>query len=442
MNDAPALDAERVVLGACLHDPIAADKAVEILKPADFLDPTHALVFKAILGLVMERGAIDIVTVRGCLPPTIGFAYLSELQASVVSGVHVAQHARIVADASITRQLAIAAQELRDECHNAAPAPGAADAIVTGFLSKVDELRERLPARAYEHVRAVDTEFLDRVLNDERTPDGLPTGFYDLDLDRGLLRDGEMIVLAARPSVGKSLFAQNIAEHLSIELVQPIPVLFFSMEMSASAIKRRLLFGRSGVKAADALRGHVDAKGKEALRRANSELSLAPFYIHDDGNMTPHKIHTMARRFQAKHGKGLIVVDYLGLVHVDRPSLYERVTEASRCMKQMARDLECPVLVLAQLNRNLERQGPRDMNDEKRAMPSLADLRDSGAIEQDADVVIFLARDTLAREAHACDFLVAKNRPGRTGKGQVLFDVNGPRFKNLSKVEDFSRAKQ
>lgn len=440
MNDAPALDAERAILGAALQDPIAADRMVEILVAADFLEPTHRKVFLAIAALVAEHAPIDFVTVRSHLPPEIGFAYLSQLTSEVIHGANASAHALTVKSASIIRQVEIAAQELRDECVSATPYPGRSDEIAQAFLDKLEALRERMPTRGYEKWSKVDNDFSAKVLNDEPSPDGLMTGFYDLDLGRGLLRDGEMIVLAARPSVGKSLFAQNVAEHLAIS-TEPVPVLFFSMEMSASAIVRRYKFAHAGVTPAEAYGGRLNAKQKAAWNSAEEALKYAPLYIHDEGTMTPHKIHMLARRFQAKYGKGLIVVDYLGLIQVDRSSLYERVTEASRCMKAMAMDLGCPVLVLAQLNRNFERQGPRDMGDKNRAMPSLADLRDSGAIEQDADVVIFLARNTLTKEPHPCDVLVAKNRPGRTGLAQVLFDTNGPRFRNLSKVEDFSRSK-
>ncbi len=437
MNDQPALEAEAAVLGAALQDPVAADRMVDMLVAGDFLDLRHRIVFSAIAAIVAERGPIDIVTVGAITVPNgVGRGFLADLCAGVVHGGHVTTHARIVLAASITRELAVAAEDLRVECQSASPVPGSSDALISGFLEKVDAMRQRLPTRAYEQASKAEPDFLPRVLNDQRTPDGLYTGFHDLDHDRGLLRDGEMIVLAARPSVGKSLFAQNVIENQTIR-ENPIPTLLFSMEMSASAIYRRYLFGRTGVSNVDAYAGNVTNEEKQALRDAHGDLMVAPWYIHDEGVMTPQRIHAMARRFQAKYGKGLIVVDYLGLVSVDRISIYERVTEASRCMKQMATDLQCPVLVLCQLNRRFDQAGPRKMDDDNRAMPTLSDLRDSGAIEQDADVVIFLARDTMNREPHPCDVYVAKNRPGRTGKCQVLFDTNGPRFRNLSKVEVF-----
>lgn len=433
MIDQPALEAEAAVLGAALQDPVAADRMVETLVAGDFLDQRHRIVFAAIAAIVAERGPIDLVSVGTyTVPNGVGRGFLAGLCAGVIHGGHAVHHARIVLAASITRALAVAAEDLRVECQESSPTPGSSDALIAGFLERVDALRQRLPTRAYEPAVNAEPQFLERVLNDERTPDGLPTGFYDLDRDRGILRDGEMIVLAARPSVGKSLFAQNVIEHLTLSEA-PVPVLLFSMEMSASAIYRRYLFGASGVSNFDAFAGHVSEQGKESLRDAHAALNRAPWYIHDEGVMTPQRIHAMARRFQAKHGKGLIVVDYLGLVSVDRTSIYERVTEASRCMKQMAVDLKCPVLVLCQLNRRFDQAGPRKMDDDNRAMPTLSDLRDSGAIEQDADVVIFLARDTMNKTPHPCDVYVAKNRPGKTGMCQVLFDTNGPRFRNLSK---------
>lgn len=437
-NEQGALDAERAVIGACLLDAVAADRAVEVLVPGDFLEPNHRKVFAAISTLALSRQPIDIVTVRSVLPPELGFSYVAKFQAEMIHGQYVAHHAQIVLSASLARALATAAQELRDECENAVAGSGVAQEIATRFASRVDELRGRLPTRAYEHLARAEPAFMERVQNDESAPRGLPTGFHDVDeIGNGLLRDGEMIVLAARPSVGKSLFSANIVEHLTFR-PEKTPCLLFSMEMSASAIYRRFLFGRSGVGALTAMGGSADLEEKRKLQGAHYELSLAPWYVHDECAMTPHKIHAMARRFQSKHGKGLIVIDYLGLMNVPGTSIYERVTEASRAIKGMAADLKCPVLALCQLNRNVDKAGTYDVTNEKRVVPNLSDLRDSGAIEQDADVVMFLARNHLLREQHLCDVIVAKNRSYRVGRAQVLFDTSGPRFKSLARVENWT----
>jgi replicative DNA helicase len=245
-----------------------------------------------------------------------------------------------------------------------------------------------------------------------------------------------MVVLASRPSVGKSLFACNIAENIAIK-PNGTPVLVISCEMSASSLYRRALFGRAGVDGDEALRGTTTPEEKDALRRAHGEIRRAEISVLADGNMTAQRVHAAARRFKAHHESCVVIVDYLQLLNSDARGAYERATELSKAMKSIAVDLDVPMLVLSQLSRNAAESRDRDGNLVVKR-PTLADLRDSGAIEQDADVVLFLSRDITQREPHPCDVDIAKNRPGVTGHTQVQFQPRGPRFVPTTKVEQFT----
>jgi replicative DNA helicase len=428
-NTEAVVKAERCALGAALLDPIAADRVVEILTTGDFLEPAHAKVFAAIAHLSLSRQPIDLVTVCALLPKEIGLAFLADLMSDLSHSGGAVGHARLVKAASNNSAFAYMGEELKRLAEAAPHTPDSNVKIAEWISERKDAIEHQMPSRVYKGIGLAEPEFMERVRDDIAAPKGLFTGFYDVDQSQGILRNGEMIVLAARPSVGKSLFASNVAENLSMS-EERTPVLVFSMEMSASALYRRYMSGRSGVPSRIALGGLANDKQKAALESAHAEAVAAPWYIHDEGAMTAQRVNSISRRFQAKHGKGLIIVDYLQLMQGPGGSRYEMVTNLSGAMKAMAVDLQCPVLVLAQLNRQVDRAHRNAGEDAK---PVLSDLRDSGAIEQDADVVIFLSRDTKKDVPHDCLASIAKNRPGKTGDAVILFDTNGPRFKNASK---------
>lgn len=427
-DDKNLLDAERLTIGSALLDPVAADTICAMLDAQDFAHPWHRNAYALLAAHVQSRTPFDAVTLAAASGGTVATSDLLKCQMAVTTTSHGKYHASLVLAASKLRQMARVLSEGLTATSEASLTRDAPEAILEPLRASLDQIAHRAPGRGPIKLADAEPDLVPRILRNEESPRGLPTGFPDLDRGLGGLRDGELVVMAARPGVGKSLFAANIAEHASTGESASKPVLFLSLEMSAESLYRRALFSRSGVRADLAWRGMLDGEEKALLQRANSELKFSAWYVHCEAPLTVQRAYAVARAFIAKHGRSLIVVDYLQLMTGPGQSRYEQVTNISAGLKQMAVELQCPVLALAQLNR--QAGDPKEI-------PNLSDLRDSGAIEQDADVVMFISRDTNSQDPHVATITVAKNRNGRIGKADLLFDTNGPRFKSIAKVEEF-----
>lgn len=437
MPTAELLHVERCTLGAALIDPAAADKVCALLVPQDFQVPLHVAIFTVIASLNASRSPVDAVIVSTALGAQARMSDVIELTQTVTSGAHVTYHAGLILAASKLRTLHSIAVDLAHATEHTNATPENVADILNDLRLRLDEVLARTPGKRPILLADAEPDLLARIIADTPTPTGAKTGFEDIDRGLGGLRNGEMIVLAARPSVGKSLLAANIAENLTIS-DERLPVLFLSLEMSSAALYRRYLFSASQVPARAALQGDTNDDEKDALREAHTALKRAPWYVHHEAAMNPQRVQALARAFKNKHGSCLVVIDYLQLMVAEGYNRQEQVANISGSIKALAVDLDCPVLVLSQLNRQAADQREKLGGPVRVVLPTLSDLRDSGAIEQDADVVCFLARDVLKQENHPVEFVIAKNRPGRVGHTQLVFDVRGPRFRSKEKEWDGS----
>lgn len=433
---AEILQAERSALGAAMADAVGADKVCDLLKPDDFLDKKHALIFATIAALAKARQACGPLEVAASIARHgLTFDDLADMAVDAYSNSgHATRNAQLVLEASQLRQAERLCAEVMQVAKDSPPLDGSVSNVLDMLREGIDAITSRLPTRMRVSLTGAEPDLVRRILEDEPTPRGFKSGFCDIDDILGGFRNGEMVVLAARPSVGKSLLACNIAENVALA-DDSRPVLIFSMEMSASSLYRRALFGRAGVDADMALAGLASKEDKDRIRTANAELKRAKIDIQADAAMTAQRVHSSARRFRAEHGECLIVIDYLQLMRGEGKGIYEQVTNLSKAMKAMAVDLDIPVLVLSQLSRNAAESREKDGVEVKK--PLLSDLRDSGAIEQDADVVIMMARNIKQRDSHPVHIGIEKNRPAKTGDCEVLFDASGPRFRNIARVERF-----
>jgi len=429
IDTATVVAMERECIGCIMLDPLIADQVAAILTPQDFLDPFHRRLFAVIQALTIQREPCDAMSIRNAMGADVLIGQITDLAAEQVSAIYGLKRAKDLLEVSKLRALEAVAIELKARIDEATLHPNVSAEIIAEHTVAMDLITDRAPGKAPILLADTEKDLLPRVYGDVRTETGWSTGFVDVDDGLGGLRDGEMIVLAARPSVGKSLFAASIGEYLAIDAPEPRPVLFLSMEMSGASLYRRFIFGRSQVSQSNALAGSATESEKQELERAHLHLKASRWYVHAEAAITSQRCGSLCRAFQAKHGKPLIIVDYLQLMRGPGNSRYEIVTNLSNDVKSIAQDLQCPVLVLAQLNRAVDKTVDK--------VPTLSDLRDSGAIEQDADAVIFLSRDTMSQNPHPMTVTIAKNRPGTTGSTQVLFDTKGPRIRNLARVEVF-----
>jgi replicative DNA helicase len=428
------IDAEKSVLGAILMDKEAVIQVAEFLLPEHFYDPKHRDVYQAALELFEEGLPIDVVTLsdrlknKELLEKIGGRAFLAELVESVPTASHAEEYAHIVKDLSIRRKLISASSKIGTLAYQK-------DREISEVLDESeqelfaisqDSLRDRFkPLRellkdAYERAESINQK------DDKLT--GVPTGFKVLDSLIGGLQPSDMVILAARPSVGKTALALDVARHAAV--VEKKKVAFFSLEMSDTQLMERLLGMQARVPFWDLRMGKLKDKAFERLADAMGQLAEAEMYIDDKPGQSVMEIRAKARRLEIEHGIDMIVVDYLQLMHSrNLENRVQEVSEISLAMKNMARELNVPVLVLSQLSRAVENRSDR--------IPQLSDLRESGSIEQDADVVIFIHRpeqyDPDTDRKGIADLVVAKHRNGPTGIYEVAFVKELGSFRNLEK---------
>lgn len=426
-------EAEESVLGAILIDKDAINTASEILQPTDFYNTTYQLIFEAMMTLYESRSPIDVVTLTAELKKIkngkgIGSSVLTDLVNAVPTAANVEQYARIIKEASTKRSLIQIGSELTTLCFEE-------DKEVRDILdvaeSSVFSLSQGNTVRGFVPIRQTLAGSFDRIDELHKSGAGLrgvKTGFIDLDNTLSGMQASNLLILAARPGTGKTAMAMNIAQHVAVKEKTPIGI--FSLEMSQEELVDRLLVGQSDVDAWRLKTGKLSEEDFTKLSEAMGELADAPIFIDDTPGITVSEMRTKARRLHLEHKIGLIVVDYLQLVNPGKKveSRVQEVSLVSQALKNLARELRIPVIALSQLSRAVEHRGERK--------PQLADLRESGAIEQDADVVMFLykADDESTGPTIPVKLLLAKHRNGPTGEIDLIFRGDRIKFFNVEKL--------
>jgi replicative DNA helicase len=429
-------EAEQGVLGAILHNNEALLQAAEIVQPDSFFSPAHRELFKAMLELADRRDPIDEITLANYmrshnqLEQVGGMVYIAELGDVVPLAANVEAYAEIVREKHQLRSLISAALEIaskgRESQENAEGLIQQAEDI---FLDLANKATRKSYASLVELLKA-NFEALEKAQDTGDGLSGLPTGFIELDHLTNGMQKSDLIIVAARPGMGKTSFVLNIAQHAAIRGKQPVVV--FSLEMSKEQMAMRLLCSEAKVDSQKVRKGELDDYEWDKLAAATNRLSETPIFIDDSAEATPLAIKAISRRIQAQHGLGMVIVDYLQLMRAAnrKESREQEIAEISRGLKAVAKELSVPVIACAQLNRALEQRGSK--------RPMLSDLRESGAIEQDADLVIFIYRDELynpkSEDQGIAEILVAKHRNGPLTSAPIrlAFVAEYTKFGNLS----------
>jgi replicative DNA helicase len=440
MTDAPSklppqhLEAERSVLGGMLLQNDAIHRVVEFLRPEDFYRESHRQIFQAIIDLYQKNEPADIVTVTnvlkkdGALEDVGGASYLSELVDNVPTTANIASYGRIIREKAIIRHLINGASDIIAKGYED---HGDVDEYLDSAEKIIFEIAQRRIHQGFSPLKDIvrdSFKAIEQLYEKKELITGVPTGYRDLDrLTCGLQRS-DLIVIAGRPSMGKTALALNIVEHAAVEA--GIVSAVFSLEMSKEQLVQRMLCSRAEVDASKLRGGFLAESDWPKLTRAAGLLSEAPIFIDDSPALNVLEIRAKSRRLQREHGLGLVVVDYLQLMRgIGRPESREReISEISRSLKALAKELCTPVIALSQLTRGVEaRQDKR---------PQLSDLRESGAIEQDADVIAFIYRDEMyhpdSADAGKAEVIVGKQRNGPTGRVILTFRSHLTRFDDLA----------
>ncbi|MCO4088602.1 MAG: replicative DNA helicase [Limnohabitans sp.] len=435
-----SIEAESSVLGGLLLDNGAWDRVGDLLVYTDFYRHEHQLIYAAIGALVNASKPADVITVseqlqnQGKAEQMGGLAYLNSLAQYVPSASNIRRYAEIVRERAILRKLVSASDEIATNAFN--PQGKAIDRILDEAEQKIFNIGEE-GSRMKQGFQSMDTlvvELLDRVQEMADNPNditGVPTGFYDLDRMTSGLQPGDMVVLAARPSMGKTAFAINIAEHVALN--EGLPVAVFSMEMGASQLAVRVVGSIGRIDQGHLRTGKLSDDEWPRLTEAIEKLRTVSLHIDETPGLTPSELRANARRLARQCGKlGLIVVDYLQLMSGSGNSVGDnRATELgeiSRGLKMLAKELQCPVIALSQLNRSVEQRTDK--------RPMMSDLRESGAIEQDADIIMFIYRDDYynkdSKDPGVAEIIIGKQRNGPTGTVRLTFLKNLTRFESLA----------
>jgi len=432
------LDAERSTLGAMFLDKDAIYRAMEILRPDDFYKNAHRYIYQTVLELTNKGEPVDLVTVSEALRQKKrldeigGIAYLTELANAVPTAAHIGHYARIVEEKSLLRQLIHTAGEIMAAGYDA---EDDAEHIIDAAEKNIFAVTNRRAGRDIGSLKQILIEAfeqIERLYESRGTFTGVPTGFADLDRLTAGLQPSDFIILAARPSMGKTTFALNMAENAAVNL--KIPVIIFSLEMSQEQLAVKLLCSEAGVDNQRIRTGNLLEEDWPRLSHALGRLSEAMIFIDDSPGISALEIRAKARRIKSEHGLGLVIVDYLQLMQ-NRYRVENRqqeVSEISRSLKALARELSVPVVALSQLSRAVEQRTNK--------RPSLADLRESGSLEQDADLVCFLYREDYyepeTEKKNITELIVAKHRNGPTGTVEFLFQKEFSKFMSLEKYRN------
>jgi replicative DNA helicase len=433
-----SVEAEQAVLGGLLLDTAAWDQIGDSVSAEDFYRPDHKLIFEAIAELVSESKAVDAVTVseqlarRGKLADAGGLAYLGTLARDTPTAANARAYAQIVRERALLRALisaasAIASSVFSDDGQSARE-------LLNQAEQRVFEIAERGARRSEgaQAVRSMLPQLIDKIDEWHSNPDkmrGIATGFADFDSKTGGLRGGDLVIVAGRPSMGKTTLAINMAENVALDPKVKGSVLIFSMEMPSEQLMTRMLSSVGGVPLHDIRSGRISDQDWVRITSATSQLAEARLFIDETPGLNPTEMRARARRVKREHGLDMVVVDYLQLMQVagTKENRATEISEISRGLKALAKELSVPVIALSQLNRSVEQRESKK--------PVMSDLRESGAIEQDADMILFIYREEVydkntPRKGEA-DIDLAKHRNGEPGYFTLTFQGQYTRFQNF-----------
>jgi len=435
-------EAEQAVLGAMLLDGDAALRGTELLDDAMFYREGHRRLFRAMHGIIERGGVIDPVTLRdevdrrGELEGVGGIEYLSYLLDVVPTAANIDYHAKIVRDKALLRRLIEAATGIVQEAYEA---KRLADEVLDSAEQRIFLVSETRKTEGFVRLKELLWPTMERIESlhaGGQSITGVPSGFADLDDKTAGFQNADLVIVAARPSMGKTALCLNVAQHAAIE--KGIPVAIFSLEMAKAQLVQRLLTSEARVDAHRLRQGMLKDADYALLARAAGILSSAPIWIDDSAALTPLELRSKARRIKAEHNVGLIIVDYLQLMRSPEQSenRVQEISAISRALKALAKELDVPVVALSQLSRAPEQRGGEHRR------PQLSDLRESGAIEQDADVVLFIYREEMYSGTEdpktgeniegQAEVIIGKQRNGPTGTIKLHFHKAYTRFDNYT----------
>ncbi|MDR2166199.1 MAG: replicative DNA helicase [Zoogloeaceae bacterium] len=435
-----SIEAEQSVLGGLLLDNPAWDRIGDLVADSDFYRDEHRRIYRQIVRLLEKGKPADAVTVAEALDAagesahTGGLAYLGDLANNTPSAANIRRYAEIVRERAILRQLIVVADEIAGAALN--PMGRDAKTLLDEAEARIFEIAEKGAriSEGFVHINPLLTQVVERVqeLHDRENPSditGVSTGFYDLDQQTSGLQSGDLIVVAGRPSMGKTAFALNIAENVATQSGLPVGV--FSMEMGGTQLAMRMMTSIGRLDSQRVRTGQLNDEEWDRLSFALGQLHEAPLYIDESGGLNPVDLRARARRLARQCGKlGLIVIDYIQLMSTSRQNENRatEVSEISRSIKALAKELHVPIIALSQLSRKVEERTDK--------RPLMSDLRESGAIEQDADVIMMLYRDEYykpeSQDKGIAEIIIGKQRNGPTGTVRLAFLGQYTRFENLA----------
>jgi len=436
------MEAEQSVLGGILLENQSLNAVLEIMTGADFYSEGHRKIFDAIADLSDRGEPSDLITLssllkdRGQLDQVGGMVYLASLVDGVPSAANIAYYARIVKEKAILRSLITTATEILQKTYNAG---SDVDSVLDQAEQAIFEISENKIRPSFYTIREVvkdNFKELERLAERKDLITGVPTGFDKLDEITSGLQRSDLIIIAGRPSMGKTAFALNIAQNAALK--SGVPVAVFSLEMAKEQLVFRMLSAEARVDSQRLRKGFLGETDWKKLVKASSDLSEAPIYIDDSAGITVLEMKAKSRRLKADAGLGLIILDYLQLMKggAYKESREQEISEISRSLKGLAKELSVPVIALSQLNRKVE--------DRTNRRPQMADLRESGAIEQDADVIAFIYRDEVYNRSEdnpdkgIAEIIIGKQRNGPTGTVKLAFLEKYTSFENLARPDAFS----
>lgn len=429
------LEAEQSVIGSMLIDKTAISRVVEVLKGDDFYRDSHKVIFSAIFELYQKDTPIDMITLlehlRSAekLEASGGITYISEISNSIPSTANLSSYIKIVEDKATLRKLIRASTEIIENCYNK---QDDVEAVMDLAEQKVFNISEKKNAGDFEPMNTVlERGFLEieRIFNNKGETTGISSGFPELDDKTAGFQKGDMILIAARPSMGKTTFALNLAEYAALRQGKSVAV--FSLEMSKEQLSYKLLCSEANVDMSKLRHGDLEDRDWENIAKASGPLAAAKIFIDDTAGTSVMDMRSKCRKLKMEHGIDMIVIDYLQLMTgSNTESRQQEVSEISRSIKALAKEMQCPVIALSQLSR-----APEQRTDHR---PMLSDLRESGSIEQDADLVMFLYRDEYYNEEtedkNVAELIIAKQRNGPVGTVKLAWIGQFSKFARLDVI--------
>jgi replicative DNA helicase len=429
------LEAEAAVLGAMLIDEDAIGSALELLEAGSFYKAAHQKVFEAIAGLYNSNKAVDLITLtdelkrKAQLDEVGGVTFLTGLANTVPTAANIRHYAGIVKEKSILRTLINNATKIVSSCYET---DGNIEEVVDDAERLIFEVTDRRSSGGYCRLKEVvkdSIEIIDRLYQKKAHVTGVPTGYIDFDMKTAGLQPSDLIIVAGRPSMGKSAFALGVAEYAGV--IEKVPTALFSLEMSKEQLVQRMLCAHAKVDAHKVRTGYLATSDWPRLTAAAGKLSDAPIFIDDTPGISAMELRTKARRLKAQQDIQLLILDYLQLMRgaSNMESRQQEISDISRALKALARELHIPIIAISQLSRAVEARSDH--------RPQLSDLRESGAIEQDADVVVLILREEYYKPTSdnqgIAEIIIAKQRNGPVGNLSLSFIKEYTRFENLAR---------